>query len=282
MPTPRHSFALLLTAALTAACGGKDNTQAANAPAREIQLAPPPAAQPQLNDTPAKTSPAPKKIAQARREEPKPAPLHVQVSPVPPKPAEAAPAPAPAAPPAAPMGTVSAGSVLAVHPAVRVCTSTHKVGDRFSATLNESITGSNGATVPAGSNVVLRVVESARSENSKDSIKLAFDAVSLKVGEDTYLVDARVSAPPVEKVRAQSTTDQVKKVGAGAAIGAILGQVLGKNTKSTVIGGAVGAAAGGAVAAGTADYDGCIPVNAPMTLTLNRPLTVKAGAKAPF
>jgi len=39
---------------------------------------------------------------------------------------------------------------------------------------------------------------------------------------------------------------------------------------------------GGAVAAGTADYDGCIPVNAPMTLTLNRPLTVKAGAKAPF
>jgi len=81
-------------------------------------------------------------------------------------------------------------------------------------------------------------------------------------------------------VRAQSTGDQVKKVGAGAAIGALAGQLLGRNTKSTVIGGAVGAAAGAAVAAGTADYDGCLATTGAISIALNKPLRVRLLPKA--
>ena len=109
-----------------------------------------------------------------------------------------------------------------------------------------------------------------------DSLKLTFSVVSLRIGEQSYDVTGHVSqTAPLEKVRVQTTGDQVKKVGAGALIGALAGQLLGKNTRSTVIGAGVGAAAGAAVAAGTADYDGCIPAAANLTIGLDAPLRIK-------
>jgi hypothetical protein len=178
------------------------------------------------------------------------------------------------------MGTIDAGRTLTVHPASRVCTTAQKVGDRVSAILSDAVQGSNGAAIPAGSTVMLRVLESARSQNSKDSVKLSFAVVSVRVGDETYEVDGRVSTTtPLEKVRVQTTGDQAKKVGAGAAIGAIAGQILGRNTRSTVIGGVVGGAAGAAVAAGTADYDGCVPTTGVMTITLSQPLRIKVAGE---
>ncbi|HEY4658058.1 MAG TPA: hypothetical protein VIH11_00975 [Gemmatimonadaceae bacterium] len=282
--TVRHSAVLAFLALVVAACGGKDAQQANNAPAREIQLAPAPAAQPQLKDVPVATASAParapaKAPAKAPEKRPEPAGLHVERAPAPvsvPQPAASASAPAPAGPVFTPMGTVDAGTVFVVRPSARICTSTHKAGDRFSTALNETVQGSNGATIPAGSPVVMRVVESTRSENSKDSVRLVLDVVSVRVGDESYQVDARVTqTPQLERVRAQSTGDQAKKVGTGAVIGAIAGQVLGKNTRSTVTGAVVGAAAGAVVAAGSADYDGCLPANAAITVTLERALKVK-------
>jgi hypothetical protein len=297
-------FTTLLTSlclAAVAACGDKGSQQANGAPAREIQLAPSAPAQPQLNDAPAPA--AADAPANAKRPAPKPAPA---AKPEPPKPSEPAQpqvvvrsltvqdnpsavanAPSPAAAsgagatapnaPAAPaMGTVSAGTSFDVRPVARVCTNTFKPGDRFTAVLNESVAGSDGAVIPAGSSVVLKVDESTRSENSKDSLRLTFSAVSLRIGQRSYEVTGHVSqTTPLEKVRVQSTTDQAKKVGAGALIGALAGQLLGKNTRSTVLGGAVGAAAGAAVAAGTADYDGCVPTTSTLVVSLDAPLRVR-------
>ena len=266
----------LAAVSLAAACGAKDNSQqaAAAAPAREIQLAPTVKAEPQLNDAPRKTAASEprKKSVPPLKTEPTPTP-QVLVAPLQQTPQPAAPAPNVIVTPL--MGAVPAGTSFAVHPSVHVCTSTHKAGDRFVATLNAPITGSSGVLIPEGSTVVLRVVESARSQNSKDSIRLVFDVVSVRVGAETYEVVGQIAqTAPLEKVRVQSTGDQAKKVGTGAAIGAIAGQILGLNTKSTVIGAVVGAAAGGAVAAGTADYDGCYPSNQSINITLTRPLSV--------
>lgn len=290
-------LAIVLVASLSA-CGDKSSRQAGGAPAREIQLAPSAAAQPQLNDAPAASAAAgaaasqpDEKGARAAKaprrhaEEPKVIvrPLTAQDEPsvaaaAPPPAAAAAPAPAAAETPApAPtVGMISAGTAFAVHPVARVCTNTFKAGDRFTATLSESVPGSNGAVIPAGSSVVLKVDESTRSINSKDSLKLTFSAVSLRIGEQSYDLTGHVSqTTPLEKVRVQSTGDQAKKVGAGALIGALAGQLLGKNTRSTVIGGAVGAAAGAAVAAGTADYDGCVPTTSNLLVNLDQPLRIK-------
>ena len=82
------------------------------------------------------------------------------------------------------------------------------------------------------------------------------------------------SVATIEAVRSQSTGAQMGKVATGAAVGAVAGQILGKNTKSTVIGAAVGAAAGGAVAAGTADYEGCLPANGTINIAISKALTI--------
>jgi hypothetical protein len=290
-------LAIVSLAAVTA-CGDKGSQQASGTPAREIQLAPSAPAQPQLNDVPAPASAA----APAVTKKPAPKPERVVKAPRPSEPtqpqvvvrplnaqdnagaaASAVPAaasagtsPSPSAPPSPATGTLNAGTSFAVRPLARVCTNTFKPGDRFTATLSEPVAGSDGAMIPAGSSVVLKVDESTRSENSKDSLKLTFSAVSLRIGQQSYDLTGHVSqTTPLEKVRVQSTTDQAKKVGAGAVIGAIAGQLLGKNTRSTVIGGAVGAAAGAAVAAGTADYDGCVPTTANLVVNLDAPLRIR-------
>ena len=271
----RMGITLSLVAVGVAACGKKDADQTAAAGAgREIQLAPTTTAQPQLNDAPEPKAPAPVPT-------PKPVPVKkpvVQPRDVVVNPLPAAPKPTrqPAAPSAPNIGTLATGTSFSVRPSAQICTNTFKAGDRFTTALNETISGSNGATIPAGTPVVLRVVESARSEDSKDNIKLSFDVVSLKLGDESYEVSGTVSqTAALEKVRAQSTTKQVEKVGAGAAIGAIAGQIIGKNTRGTLIGAAVGAAAGGAVAAGTADYDGCVANGSSLNVALTAPLKIK-------
>jgi hypothetical protein len=293
-----RSATLLVIVSLAAimACGDKGSQQASGTPAREIQLAPSAPAQPQLNDAPipaaaAPTSkkPAPKPVQMAKAPQTsEPAQSNVVVRPLnaqdnaaaasapAPEATPGAAAPAPSTPAYPAMGTLNAGTSFAVRPLARVCTNTFKPGDRFTATLSEPVAGSDGAMIPAGSSVVLKVDESTRSENSKDSLKLTFSAVSLRIGQQSYDLTGHVSqTTPLEKVRVQSTTDQAKKVGVGAVIGAIAGQLLGKNTKSTVIGGAVGAAAGAAVAAGTADYDGCVPTTARLMINLDAPLRIR-------
>ena len=293
-------IAIAVTLVAISACGDKSEKQLNGSPAREIQLAPSAAAQPQLNDVPApktaEAAPAPKKVA------PKPAqtasvakadphtvlvkrlntpdgiaPASEPALPPATIPVGSGAAPAPVAAAAAPStGVVAAGTTLAVKPLARVCTNTFKVGERFTATLSETVGGSDGAVIPAGSSVVLRVDEATRSENGKDSLRLSFSVVSLRIGQQSYEVQGHVTqTTPLEKVRVQTTGDQAKKVGAGALIGALAGQLLGKNTKSTVIGGAVGAAAGAAVAAGTADYDGCVPANANLSVALDAPLRIR-------
>ena len=57
-----------------------------------------------------------------------------------------------------------------------------------------------------------------------------------------------------------------------AAVGALIGQLMKKNTKGTVIGAAAGAAAGAVAAKATEKYDNCLPVGAPMRLTLSNAL----------
>lgn len=198
--------------------------------------------------------------------------------------APAATTPRPAAPrPSAPAagsrtGALSAGATMALASGSRICTNTHKVGDRFTATTTSDLYATNNVTIPAGSEVTLEVVESARGQNSRDKVRLAFKPISITVRGRTLPMSAdvtQVAALDVDRV--QSNRTQAEKVAVGAAAGAVAGQVMGRNTKSTVVGAAVGAAAGGAVAAATTDYDGCLAVNAPLTVTLASSLTVRGA-----
>ena len=172
------------------------------------------------------------------------------------------------------VGTIPAGTQLALRSNSQVCTNTNKVGDRFTATLNEAVNGSNGATIPAGSTVTLTVTKLDRSENANDPIRMEFAVNSVSFGGKSYALEASVASAAVDRVRNQPKSADVKKVLGGAAVGAIAGQVLGKNTKSTVIGAAAGAAAGAGVAAATANYEGCVRAGGSIVVTLSGPVQV--------
>jgi hypothetical protein len=283
----RRITPLALTFALgVAACSKGDNKPDSSlaqdsALSRDLQLATgDSAAQPQLKDVPATPAPEPTPAPTPSRPRPKPSTR------------PSTPAPAPAPPPRTAsgntvttgeksaggnVGSIASGTTLTLASASKVCTNTNKVGDRFTATTSEAVTGSNGATIPAGASVVLEVTKLKRSENANDNIEMGFAVRSISFGGATYNVDADVTTASVERVRNSTKGNDAKKVVGGAVIGAVLGQVIGKDTKGTVIGAATGAAAGAGAAAATANYEGCVNDGGRIVITLTSPLQIKAA-----
>jgi len=286
------AFAVLTLGA--AGCGGdKENPlregslSSDSALSRDLQLAGgDTAAQPQLQDVPVDTSPTP---APARPS----TPSRTTTRPAPPPPTTPKPAtPTETRTPSGnvvttpsgggtsgaaggAVGTIASGTTLNLASTARVCTNTKQVGDTFTATLTDGVTGSNGASIPAGAKVTLRVTKLKRSENARDPIVMEFDVVSVSFGGQSYQVNGRVDYADIERVRNQPKEKDVQKVVGGAVIGAIAGQVIGKNTKGTVIGGAAGAAAGAAAAAATANYEGCIGEGKTLRVVLESGLQVR-------
>ena len=263
-------IAPILAAALVAACGGDrqnaDSALAADTTLnRDLALAgQDSAAQPALTDVPAtpasKTAPTTKRPATKTTTPTKTASGNTKTAPS----------------TAASTGMIAAGTALNVRANSELCTNTHKVGDKLSATVNEAVAGSNGVSIPAGATVVITVTKLNRSENVNDPIEMEFSVDAVEFSGKTYAINGSVSSLNVERVRNQPKSSDVKKVLGGAAVGAIAGQVLGKNTKSTVIGAAAGAAAGAGVAAATANYEGCVRAGNNFVVTLSSALTLSA------
>ncbi len=175
------------------------------------------------------------------------------------------------------LGTIPSGTTINMTSNDKVCTNTNKPGDKFSASVTDAVVGSNGATIPAGSNVLMQVADLQRSGNATKSIQMTFSVLSVSVGSTTYPLNAQIDHVDVDKVRNASVGSDAAKVAGGAVIGAIIGQVIGHNTKGTVIGAATGAAAGTAVAMGTAAYEGCVPQGGKITIHLTDPAQVAAA-----
>jgi hypothetical protein len=254
---------LALAAVLSVgACRGDGDDLAGDsaALARDLELANQDTAQPQLSDVPS-TSSSGGTVARPRPTTPRPTtpsttPSGNRVS-------------------TAPTGSegraasIAAGTTISMTSGARVCTNTHKPGDRFTATVTNAVQGSNGAVIPAGATAVVQVTSVERSENVSDPARLGLVVQSVRFNGKTYPIDASITNVATETQRESTRGDDAKKVIGGAVAGAVIGQILGKDTKSTVIGAATGAAAGTAIAMGTGDYAGCIPAGGNITVKLN-------------
>jgi YMGG-like Gly-zipper len=172
------------------------------------------------------------------------------------------------------MGTIASGSEISLYSGQRVCTNTYAVGDRFTASVAESVQGSNGVAIPAGATAVIELTSLKRSENMNDNITMEFVVRSIAFNGTTYPVNSTVTAAQVEKVRNGDASNDTRKVATGAVIGAIAGQIFGHHAKSTIIGAATGAAAGAVVAGATGKYDGCVPNGGRISLKLTQPMLV--------
>lgn len=174
------------------------------------------------------------------------------------------------------LGTIAAGTTLNLTSNDKICTNTNKAGDKFTASVADAVVGTNGATIPAGSNVAMQVADLERSSNATKAIQMTFSVQSVSIGGTSYPLSAQIDHVDVTKQRNASVGSDAAKVAGGAVIGAIIGQVIGHNTKGTVIGAATGAAAGTAVAMGTAAYEGCVPQGGKITIHLTDPAQVAA------
>ncbi|HXT18766.1 MAG TPA: YMGG-like glycine zipper-containing protein [Gemmatimonadaceae bacterium] len=285
----RGVFALGLTAA--AACSDKMKSRVAadSDLTRDLALAgAQPVQQPTFQDT--AVAPAPTPAARAKQEPPAPvraktsnkpvvkAPRPVTTTPAPqPAPVTVAAAPAPVAPASAPApATIGSGTGIGVTSGSKVCSGSNLPGDKLVATVNSPITGSNGATIPAGSAVVLEVASASNGPNG-DAAQLTFRVRAVEINGKDYPAAADVTTDASlqkQKVQGADPNADKKKVIGGAIAGAILGQMIGHNTKGTVIGAAAGAAAGAAVAKTGEKWEACLPAGSQLRITLNQPIVI--------
>lgn len=288
-----------LTLLAVAACSKSDNKSGQDALAqdssltRDLQLANnDTAAQPQLKDVATTPPPAPPRAAVVERRRvattppprrrvpaPQPAPVAVAQAPVTTASGNTVVrAPANAANKEGTVGVISAGTNIALNSGQRVCTNTNSVGDRITATLAESVTGSNGVVIPAGATAVLEVTSLGRSNQAGENMNIGLVVRSIAYGGKTYPVNGEIVSAGVEKVKAPDNNDATKVAG-GAVIGAILGRILSgrSKTKGTIIGAAGGAAAGAVLAHQTEKYDACLPSGGRVVVRLDSPMSVQSG-----
>ena len=172
------------------------------------------------------------------------------------------------------VSTLPSGTSLTATSNARICTNTNKVGDSFTATVSNAVSG-GGVTIPAGSQIRLTITELKRSENANDPIQIGFRVEQVTVAGRAYPMSATVATSAITRERNTPRSKDAQKVAIGAAVGAAAGQILGKSTKSTVIGAAAGAAAGAGAAAATANYEGCLPNGGALTITTTAPTTIR-------
>ena len=231
--------------------------------------------QPKLEDVPVTPPPAPAAAAPAPAPRPAaPRPRPTTTAPRPSAPKATTPAPTPAAV----TGVVASGTSFRFAASNKVCSNTVTAGEKFTASLEQSVTATNGVVIPEGATGTFEVVEARTAKNSNDQTSLTVKLLSVTYGGRTYPLEATVQSATAERVRSASKGTDAKKVAGGAILGAIAGQIIGKNTKGTVIGAAAGAAAGTAAAAATANFDTCINAGAGISATLDAPVTVRPAA----
>lgn len=285
---------LLSAFALLGACGERARTDSAvtdTALARELALAQREVAPTMVfNDaplagttTPAATAPAAEARARTARPTPVPRrespPARVATTPRPttPQPRAAepepdSPAPAPASSSAGTAAVIGAGTRVGMTTNDRTCT-TALAGDKFSATVASTVTGSNGAIIPAGSIVVLEVTSVERADPIEAS-RIHFHVRAIDVNGESRPADGEVTAlTGMQTVRVSGGNDRTKVIG-GAVAGAVLGRIIGGGTKGTVIGAAAGAAAGSAASRGSGSAEACLPAGSSLQLTLAREIVV--------
>lgn len=278
MLLPRAS--LVATLALVVGCDRSSQSAADSAALAAdlalVQQSPP--AYPLLQDTalsPRAETKAP--AARARPVNPEglrarpPAPRPVEVVERPVVTTETTPGPAPSRAP----GFASGTSFSAITKAP-ICT-TNLPGDKIVATLDAPVEGQNGASIPAGTTVVLEVASVTPGDNPQ-SAQISLRVRSIMINDEPVPVDADVtvaSALERREVPRDKNSDR-RKVVTGAIAGAVLGQIMGRDTRSTVIGAAAGTAAGAAAAAASRQYDACLPAGGVVRATTTRQITLSA------
>jgi hypothetical protein len=152
-----------------------------------------------------------------------------------------------------------------------------KVGDSFTATVENTITAQNGATVvPAGATIRGHITALESSKNVTDPSVIRLDFDQLAFGGQSYPFRASVARAAPQQVGGDTRNETLQKAGNGAAAGAVLGAVLGDaDLKHMAIGAVLGAAAGTAISLGTGTVDAALPAGTTLTLRATQAVALR-------
>ncbi|MFW6058421.1 MAG: hypothetical protein ACOC9W_06155, partial [Persicimonas sp.] len=138
---------------------------------------------------------------------------------------------------------VPTGTPLQVELDQELNTEDTEVGERFSATLVQSLRDAEGnVVVPAGAKVHGTVTGLKKSDRHGEQAAIRLDVQELELEDRTYAMQARITETEVEAKRDKG--DVGKGAAVGGVAGAALGAVIGRDVEGTLLGGALGAGAG--------------------------------------
>lgn len=151
-----------------------------------------------------------------------------------------------------------------------------KAGDRFTATVSNSLMAQDGSTVvPAGAKIEGHVSAIDDSDNATEPalIRLQFDRIRFNGYSYPFAADI-VRSNPVES-GVPSSGERTRQIVIGGAVGAALGGLIsGGDLDKIVIGGAIGAAAGSIVSLGT-EMNATLPAGSSLSVRANETTTLR-------
>ena len=248
----------LCLAALVALLGVACSQQASNPPAEEgTQVA--------------ESQPAPAEPQQAAEPAPQQSEPPRQAPPIQ-QPAPSRPAPSTPPAPKTIAVTVPESTQLNVKLVENLNSGENHEGDTFTATLAQAVIVGDRVVLPEGSTIegtLTSVVPAKKGlKESGGAMTLSFDRITTPSGSSAAMAASFAK-------QAKSTGKKAGTIGGSAAGGALLGKVLGGSTKDAAIGAVVGGAIGTGVAAGTKGSELKLEAGTPLTITLERPITLQ-------
>jgi len=171
--------------------------------------------------------------------------------------------------------TLPAGTGIHLALDMAAGSATSRAGDDLTARITEPVVMGRRVAIPAGSRVHGRVVAATPARkglaDKAGSLSLAFDKVVTPEGFDAPMSAALTSTG------AGSGRKTAEAIGGGAAGGALLGKILGHSSRRAALGTALGGAIGTGIAAGSRGEDVTFAAAAPLTVRLDRPLTISVN-----
>jgi len=164
---------------------------------------------------------------------------------------------------------ITPGTRLVVRMIDSVNSKNNRVGDTFSASLEQPLEADGGIVAPRGTRVYGRLeeVKSAGKIKGKSELRLALTGIEIN-GSTHSIVTGSYDVHG--KSRGKNTA---KKVGIGAAVGGVIGAIAGGG-KGAAIGAGVGAGAGTAVQVMTHGEQINVPSETVLDFTIEQPVTL--------
>lgn len=171
--------------------------------------------------------------------------------------------------------TIPAGTLLTVRLSESLSSAKNQAGDSFTASLDQPLVVDGFVIAERGSRLEGRILEAEQAGRVRGVASLAIHLVRLHTSDGQ---DVRLQTEKFVKQGPTSTGEDVKKVGAGAAIGAAIGAIAGGG-KGAAIGAGVGGAAGTGTVMATRGKAAVLPSETRISFRLQEAVTLTERVK---